>query len=484
MTTPIYYVNGKPHLGHAACTLAADTVARLHRNAGRRVFFQTGTDEHGIHVQRTAEGLGLHPQALADRNAEIFRQTWAALDVVPDRFLRTTERAHKKAARHLFNRLAEKDQLFADRYEGFYCGPCEAFVPEDELEDGGTCAVHRLPCEWLSEQNTFLGLRRRASFLRGLIAETDFVQPASFRAEVLAWIDRGLPDLSLTRANVNWGIPVPGSPEQVLYVFGVDALTNYLTGLDYPDEDGPWVQGFPKSVHVIGKEILRFHALYWPALLEAAGLPLPTGLQVHGHFTVEGRKISKTAGNGIDPLELANEVGPDALRVFLLRAKPFDRDGDFGKARAIELWNAEFSGGLGNWAQRVTTLLVKHRGGRRSPLPGALRGEDRDLLNRATQLAASADDETGHFRFDRALATLSELVGEANRHLERVQPWRLTDPTDPKAAARFDECLETHVQTLLLAVRAAAPFTPRAAALLGDRLGPVVRTGPPVYPRL
>ncbi len=335
----------------------------------------------------------------------------------------------------------------------------------------------------MSEENTFFRLHERAAFLRQLIQETEFVQPASFRAEVLGWIDQGLPDLSLTRANVSWGIPVPDLPEEVLYVFGVDALTNYLTGLGFPEGSG-WEAAFPKSVHVIGKEILRFHALYWPALLDGAGFPLPRGLQVHGHFTVEGEKISKTAGNGIDPLELAEAWGNDALRYSLLRAKPFDRDGDFSRVRAIEQWNAELSGGLGNWAQRVTTLSVKHRQGRPRPLPSVLHSEDRGLLEEFGAAADQADAHTEAFRFDRALQCLANGVAAASRHLEILRPWQLAGQKDATAQRRFDECIEVHRQALCRAVQVVAPYTPRAATELRRRLAPSLSAGDPIYPRL
>lgn len=486
LTTPIYYVNGPPHLGHAACTLAADTVARLHRARGREVFFQTGTDEHGISVERAAAAEGLAPQGLADRNAATFQKAWQALDIDPDRFLRTTEPAHHRAALELWRRLAEAGELRRGVYEGFYCAPCEAFLSAEELDPGETCPVHHRVCEWQREENTFFRLSRHAAALRRLVAETGFVQPASRRAEVLTWIGRGLPDLSLTRSSVRWGIPAPGLPGEVLYVFGVDALANYLTGLGFPDPalESAWRGRFPHTVHVIGKEILRFHALYWPAFLRAAGLPLPKQLRVHGHFTVEGQKLSKTAGNGIDPVALAEEVGSDALRFFALRSKPFDRDGDFSRARARELWNAELAGGLGNWAQRVTRLVSKHRAGR-SPVPPPLpRAEEAALLEAATALCREADERTTSFAFDRALQSVARLVQEASRHLERTKPWALAGARDPHSVRRFDEIAAAHLTALRSATRSIAPYTPRAAAALGERLGAVVREGPAPYPRL
>ncbi len=476
-------MNGPPHLGHASCTVAVDAVARHHRGRGRSVFFQTGTDEHGLNVERTAAREGLHPRALADRNAERYRAAWDALDVRPDRFLRTTEAAHHRAAQALWRRLERAGALRRGTYEGSYCAPCEAFLAEAELGPGGRCPVHGVPCERQRETNTFLCLSRQAAALRALVAESGFVEPRSYRGEVLGWFDRGLPDLSLTRQSVRWGIPAPGLPGEVLYVFGADALTNYLTGQGFPDPEGAWPTLFPRTVHVIGKEILRFHALSWPGLLRAAGLPLPRGLRVHGHFTVEGEKISKTRGNAVDPLALAEEVGADALRFFLLRSKPFDRDGDFSRGRAVRQWNAELAGGLGNWAQRVAAL--GDRAGRiGAAVPAVRAADDFRLLAAAAGAERAAAEAYEEFAFHRALGEAASLVAEASRHLEAVAPWALLRSGGAADRRRCAEALEAHRRALAVAARIVAPVTPRAAAVLAARLESGLPPGPPIFPRL
>lgn len=446
--------------------MVADAVARFHRLRGHEVFLLTGTDEHGRNVEETAERAGISPGELADRNAGHYKQAWERLGISHDRFVRTTEPAHRRAVLALWERLERAGELYRGVYEGHYCSPCEAYYEARDLEDD-RCPVHGRACRWEREENTFFRLSRHAPALRRLIAETDFVQPATRRAELLGLLGRGLQDLSLTRRNTRWGIPAPGLPGEVLYVFGVDALTNYLTGLGFPDETPQRARLWPTATHVIGKEILRFHGLYWPALLLAAGLPLPRRLVVHGWFTANGEKISKSAGNAIDPLLLADALGVDALRYGLLRSLPSGRDGDFSVSRVAQLYDTELAGGLGNLAQRVVALLHRYRGGR-VPEP-ASEGEDERRLHAALAAERGALEEAvASFALDRALEHGGRVVAHANRYLDRTEPWHLAREGRERD---FDRAVRASLDAARLATWLLAPFAVQGCAELAGRLG-------------
>ncbi len=464
-------------MGHAYTALVTDALARHHRAAGRRVWFQTGTDEHGINVERTAAREGVTPQALADRHASAFRSAFDRLDVVPDRFVRTTSVEHGRAARALWHRLEAAGELYRARYEGWYCAPCEAYFDAADL-DGDRCRVHERPCEWQSEENTFFRLSRHRDALLRLVDERDFVEPAGARAELLGLLRQPLPDVSLTRQSVRWGIPAPGLPGEVLYVFGVDALANYLTGTGWPDADAKAVAFGPATTHVIGKEILRFHGLYWPAFLLAAGLPLPGRLAVHGWLTVDGRKLSKTAGNAIDPNQLVDRYGTDPTRLGLIGAAPFGRDGDFSRSALLARWNGLAADGLGNWVQRLGALGSKLPDGVLGDAGGEPDADGRELAKAGEEASRRFAAEIERLGFDRAIDALASLVAAGARHLERTRPWAATDD-----AART-RSLRASVASARLAARLLAPLAPGTAARLGARLRTPLRRGPPPCPRL
>jgi methionyl-tRNA synthetase len=496
VTTPIYYVNDVPHIGHAYTTIAADVLARYHRQQGRDVYFQTGTDEHGVNVRRAAEAHGAAPAAYAATVAQAFRDLWQRLDVSHDRFIRTTEDDHARAALELWRRIEARGDFYRGVYEGAYCAKCEAYYQADDLRDDGTCPVHRTAPEHLREENTFFRLSRYQEPLQRLVAETDFVQPAARRNEVLGWLRQGLRDFSVTRANVHWGIPAPGAPGEVLYVW-IDALANYLTGAGFPVDAERLARYWPADVHLIGTEITRFHCLYWPALLLSAELPLPRRVFAHGWLTNDGQKISKSTGNAIDPAALAGEFGPDALRYFLVRAIPFGQDGDYTRAAVVARYNADLANNFGNLVQRAVNLIERFAGGR-VPVGVEEGPDERPLRAAGHDLPVRVAEAFERLALDEAAAAVLAFVGEANRYVESQAPWHL-------AQSGWTVRVETIVYHVWEAARLAAwhlwPFVPRGAAEAHRRLsglaplpglstfgaaigGGTVRAGEPLYPRV
>jgi methionyl-tRNA synthetase len=469
LTTPIYYANDVPHIGHAYTTIAADAIARFQRQQGQDVFLLTGTDEHGANIERIAEARGVSPRDHVDRIAAEFRELWRTLDIRYDRFIRTTEPAHHCAAITLWQRLQASGDLYRGTYQGAYCRPCEAYYTPEELVDNA-CPVHGIACEVVSEENWFFRLSRYQGVLEELIASTDFVQPISRRNEVLSVVKQGLRDFSVSRKRVRWGVPVPEDPDEVIYVW-VDALANYLTGVGFPDDSRTFERYWPAQLHLVGKEIIRFHCLYWPALLLSAGLPLPRRVFAHGWLTRDGQKISKTTGNTIEPAALAREFGSDALRHFLLSAVPFGQDGDFTLARFEAVYTAELANGIGNFVQRACALAARYGAcsdaAFETPLQEALR------LARTRQA-----DAFDRLALHEAVAAASEFVREANRYLEATAPWLERDVRRRGAVVR-----ET-ITAACAAVELYAPFIPRAAAEARKRLtaSPPVR-GAPLFPR-
>ena len=371
VTTPIYYVNDVPHIGHAYTSLACDAMARFARLDGRRVHFLTGTDEHGQKVEQAAAARGLTPQAFTDRDVGALprarRRPWA---LSHDDFIRTTEERHKRGVQALWRELVRRDQIYLGTYAGWYSVRDESFYAENELVGG--LAPTGAPVEWVEEPSYFFRLSAwQEPLLRFYDEHPDFVLPASRRNEVVSFVKGGLQDLSVSRTSFRWGIPVPDDPEHVIYVW-LDALTNYLTALGWPDDDAPHYRTFwPADVHVVGKDILRFHAVFWPAFLLAAGLAPPRRVFAHGWWTVEGQKISKSLGNAIDPYELIDTYGLDQTRYFLLREVPFGNDGDFSRAAMINRMNRDLANDYGNLVQRVLSLIQRNCDGR---LPDAGRG--------------------------------------------------------------------------------------------------------------
>jgi methionyl-tRNA synthetase len=495
ITTPIYYVNDVPHLGHAYTTLVADTLARFHRMRGDDTRFLTGTDEHGQKVEQTASERGLTPQQLVDQVAPRFDETWKALGVEGYRFIRTTEERHKHVVRALWQKIrrVNPDDLYLASYQGWYCVGCEAFYTESQLVKDGdvwVCTVHKKPVAWLDkERSWFFRLSRYAEpLLRHIEANPDFIRPDAYRSEIVAFLKGGLKDLSVSRTSFQWGIPVPDSDpdglHHVIYVW-MDALTNYLSDLCPPDGTigGPDVERyFPSVIHLIGKDILRFHSVYWPAFLMAANLPLPRGIFAHGWWTVRGEKISKSMpATRIDPIKLSDALGEgsplgraigiDAMRYYLLREMPLGNDGDFTFESLFGRFNAELANDLGNLINRSLTLIVK-LSAETPPVrdDAAYRGGE----NPYWQLEVHAAEACKHAatQFDllapsRALEAIWRFVGMANRFIDQTQPWAMARAKDPA----LGHALWSLQASLWVIARLIAPVLPATAGALRQWIG-------------
>ncbi|WP_395829411.1 methionine--tRNA ligase [Elstera sp.] len=427
LTTPIYYVNDKPHIGHAYTTLACDVLARFLRLDGTKVHFLTGTDEHGQKVEKSAAAAGIEPKAFTDKVSQNFRDLAARMNFTNDDFIRTTEPRHYAACQALWTRLMEKGEIYLGAYEGWYAIRDEAYYAESELIETptGKKAPTGADVEWVTEPSYFFRLSNWGEkLLEFYEANPDFIAPRSRRNEVLSFVKSGLQDLSVSRTSFSWGVPVPGDDKHIMYVW-FDALTNYLSALGYPDETGALYQDFwPPALHMVGKDILRFHAVFWPAFLMAADLPVPGRVFAHGWWTNEGQKISKSLGNVIDPLVLIDTYGLDPVRYFLLREISFGNDGDFSHAQMVKRINTDLANDLGNLAQRVLSMIAKNCGGK-VPTPGAFTEADHEMLNAAAALHESVRASFLEQAFHRGLEAIWEVVVAANRYVDQQAPWTL-----------------------------------------------------------
>jgi methionyl-tRNA synthetase len=463
VTTPIYYVNDEPHLGHAYPTVAADVMARFMRLDGRRVKFLTGTDEHGQKVERSAQALGLTPQQFADRVSAAFREMDRLLDVSYDDYIRTTEDRHIRGVQALWQELERRGEIYLGRFAGWYCVRDEAFYDESELIDGK--APTGAEVEWVEEDNYFFRLSAwQERLLAFYEANPEAIAPRSRRNEVISFVKSGLKDLSVSRTSFSWGIPVPGDPKHVIYVW-LDALANYITALGYPDETGDYATFWPADIHVVGKDILRFHTVYWHAFLMAAGLEPPRRVFAHGWWTVEGQKMSKSLGNGIPPEQLVGRYGVDPARYFLLRELPFGSDGDFSHRAVIGRLNGDLANDFGNLAQRVLAMINRNCDAQ-VPEPGSFSDADTALLEAARGLLPSVRGHVTEQAFHLALETIWRVVGEANRYVDAAAPWAL-QRNDP---ARMHTVLYVLAETLRHLGILAQPFVPGSAARLLDQL--------------
>ena len=464
VTTPIYYVNDTPHLGHAYPTVAADALARFMRLDGRRVKFLTGTDEHGQKVERSAQALGLTPQQFADRVSAAFREMDRLLDISYDDYIRTTEERHIRGVQALWQELERRGEIYLGRFAGWYCVRDEAFYDESELIDGK--APTGAEVEWLEEENYFFRLSAwQERLLAYYEAHPDAIAPRSRRNEVISFVRAGLKDLSISRTSFSWGIPVPENPNHVIYVW-LDALTNYITALGYPRADNSEFSTlWPTALHIVGKDILRFHAVYWPAFLMAAGLEPPRRIFAHGWWTVEGEKMSKSLGNGIPPDALVERYGVDPARYFLLRELPFGSDGDFSHRAVVGRLNGDLANDFGNLAQRVLVMINRDCGAQ-VPDPATFSAADTALLSAAGGLLETVRRHVSEQAFHLALEAIWRVVGEANRYVDEQAPWALR---------RTDEArMRTVLYTLAEVIRhlgiLAQPFIPTAARRLLDQL--------------
>ncbi|MCW5699323.1 MAG: methionine--tRNA ligase, partial [Rhodospirillales bacterium] len=428
VTTPIYYVNDSPHIGHMYTTLACDVLARFKRLDGYDVKFLTGTDEHGQKVDKAARAAGLDPQTFTDRVSRNFRDLAEEMNFSNDDFIRTTEERHFRSCQALWTRLLEGGHIYLGSYAGWYAVRDEAFYTESELTtgpEGEKLAPTGAPVEWVEEPSYFFRLSAFRDRLLQLYEEKpDFILPRSRYNEVVSFVKGGLQDLSVSRTTFKWGIPVPGDPDHVMYVW-LDALTNYITAVGYPNTDkGEFGTYWPADVHMVGKDILRFHAVYWPAFLMAAGVAPPKRVFAHGWWTVEGRKMSKSLGNAIDPIHLVDTYGLDQVRYVMLREVPFGNDGDFSHDSVVRRINGELANDLGNLCQRVLSMVAKNCDAA-VPTPGAFTADDEAMLTAAHGLLPAVRKSIDVQTFHEAIETLWTVVRAANGYVDRQAPWAL-----------------------------------------------------------
>ena len=469
LTTPIYYVNDRPHLGHAYTTIAADTMARYHRLAGDDVWLLTGTDEHGDKIAQAAAKAGVTPQALADRNSAAFRETWNALGIANDDFIRTTEPRHTKVVQAILQTLWEAGEIYLGNYGGQYCFGCERFYTEKEIVDG-KCPDHQTPLQWIEEENYFFKMSKYQAWLVETIErQPDLIRPERYRNEILGFLRDPLQDLSISRPKrrLNWGIPLPFDDKYVTYVW-FDALINYVSALGGPG-DPRFETYWPSAQHVIAKDIVKPHAIYWPCMLKAAGLPLYRHLNVHGYWTLGGRKISKSVGNLVEALALKDTYGNDAFRYFILREMVFGLDADFSEEALVGRLNADLANDLGNLVSRATTLIVNFGGIRRGWQAGDVGELETRLERRSAQVIRDVAAALDEFAFQRALTAIWAFVGSVNGYVDTTQPWALAK--DETQRTRLDVVLYALGESLRFLGIILTPFLPDAATKIRVGLG-------------
>lgn len=468
ISTAISYPNGVPHLGHAYELIAADAIARFMRLDGREVFFLTGTDEHGLKMVQTAEREGIPVRDLADRNAERFRAMGKALGASNDDFIRTTEARHYASCQEIWRRMEANGDIYLSKYSGWYSVRDEAFYGEDEtrLEGDKRFSISTgTPVEWVEEESYFFKLSKyQQPLLDWYAAHPDFIGPDTRKNEVVSFVSRGLTDLSVSRKTFSWGVPVPGAPDHVMYVW-VDALTNYITACGFPDEGAERMKFWPASLHLIGKDIVRFHTVYWPAFLMSAGLPVPERVFCHGFLTNRGEKMSKSLGNVLEPIAMSEQYGVDAFRYFFLREISFGQDGTYSHEAIVGRLNADLANDLGNLAQRSLSMVNKNCEAK-VPAKGPLSAEDETLLASAYALREEARAAMGDFALHTILNAIWKVVGDTNRYFAAQAPWGLKK-TDP---ARMETVLWVTAEVLRVVGLMTQPFIPLASEKLLDLL--------------
>ena len=469
ITTAIAYPNGAPHIGHAYEAIATDALARFQRLDGKDVFFLTGTDEHGLKMIQTAEAEGLKPMEVATRNAQRFKEMDQRLNISFDRFIRTTEEQHHRSSQEIWKRMADNGDIYLDSYAGWYSVRDEAYYAEDETtlgEDDVRRGPQGTPVEWVEEKSYFFRLSAYQDRLLALYeTHPEFIGPDSRKNEVVSFVKGGLRDLSISRTTFDWGVKVPGEPEHVMYVW-VDALTNYITGVGFPDEgDKDW-HYWPADVHIIGKDIIRFHAVYWPAFLMSAGIPVQKRVYAHGFLFNRGEKMSKSVGNVVDPFNLANQYGVDQTRYFFLREVPFGQDGSYNHEAIVARINADLANDLGNLAQRSLSMIAKQFQGV-LPEPGEFTNNDKDILAEADAMIGLARTAMATQQIHQALNAVWAVVAEANRYFAGEAPWALAK-TDP---ARQGTVLYVTAEVVRQIAILAQPAMPQASGKLLDILG-------------
>ena len=466
LSTPIYYPNDRPHIGTAYTTLVADAVARYWRLQGEEVYSVTGTDEHGLKIAREAEQRGMAPQEWVDHIVQQFHETWALLDMGFDDFIRTTETRHRETVQDIFRKWHDAGDTYLAHYEGPYCVRCEGYYTESDLVDGNLCPVHGTPVEIHAEENWFFRLSKYAQpLLDHIAANPDFVVPETRRNEVIGFIEQGLVDISISRSALKWGIPLPWDESQVSYVW-FDALINYVTAAGYSDDPDRFARQWPAWAHLIGKDIIRFHAVYWPAMLMSAGLPLPRQVAVHGYLLVGGEKLSKSRATQVHPEDLVPTFGVDGYRHHFLRDVSFGPDSNFSWEGMVERYNADLANDLGNLANRVLNLAEKFREGKVPAVADHDRPEEQVLVAAAAEALDAMRWYEG-FRTKQALDGIWVLFAAANGFIEATEPWHLAK-NDPE---RLDRVLNAALEALRVGAVLVSPSMPGAAQRLWEKLG-------------
>lgn len=469
VTTPIYYVNDVPHIGHMYTTIAADTITRYKRMCGVDSYFLTGTDEHGQKIQQAAQKKNIAPKELADQVVGRYHALWNKLGITNNDFIRTTEERHIKTVQYVFNKLLQSDDIYPGEYEGWYCTPCEAFWTESQLNGDHLCPDCGRPTSRMKESTYFF---RMSKYQDALLAHIEnnpgFIKPESRRNEIISFIKEGLRDLSVSRVTFSWGVPVPSDPKHVVYVW-LDALVNYISALGYSSaDDSLFKKYWPADYHMVGKDILRFHTVYWPTMLMALGLELPRSIFAHGWWTVEGQKMSKSLGNAIDPFYLTDKFGNDQVRYFLLREVTFGLDGDFSYKALIHRINSDLANDFGNLATRTMGMITRYFDGV-IPAPSALEAPEKEIHQLIKRTAEQFDEYMNDLAFNKALLAVWEVVGALNRYIDAMQPWALAK--EPSQTGRLSTVIYTAADGLRSLSHFIAPFMPDTAAKLRIQLG-------------